>query len=143
MQCALKTGKATKKKVARDYYDSFLEFFKRDSQGSCSSRHSRSPLLTCIAEFVGWHGTNSDTAAFWAEKGQLAKPTAKTGIFDFILGPKSKTPPGSSGADAEIGPGVYVTDDQDMCVFCLAKIARDGADAWSAARSRLPTTTRP
>ena len=41
--------------------------------------------------------------------------------FDFIgLGPKSSS--GTSGADAEIGPGVYVTDDQDMCVFSSLKL---------------------
>ncbi|KAH9932705.1 uncharacterized protein BXZ73DRAFT_101247 [Epithele typhae] len=72
--------------------------FKRDSQ-----------------EFVGWHGTNSDTAAFWAQQGQLAKPTKADGLFDFIgLGPKSAA--GSSGADAENGPGVYVTDDKAIAI---------------------------
>ena len=58
-----------------------------------------------------------DTASFWAEKGQLERPVKSDGALDFLgLGPK--TTAGKSGADAEIGPGVYITDQQEMYVHC-------------------------
>ncbi|KAH9934480.1 uncharacterized protein BXZ73DRAFT_45745, partial [Epithele typhae] len=66
-------------------------------------------------EFIGWHGTNSDTAAFWKQQGQLAKPTKATGFFDFFDFDSNQAA-GSSGADAENGPGVYVTDDKDIAI---------------------------
>ncbi|KAH9913569.1 uncharacterized protein BXZ73DRAFT_55449, partial [Epithele typhae] len=66
-------------------------------------------------EFIGWHGTNSDTAAFWAQQGQLEKPTKATGFFDFFDFDSNQAA-GSSGADAENGPGVYVTDDKDIAI---------------------------
>ncbi|KAI1785843.1 hypothetical protein LXA43DRAFT_100295 [Ganoderma leucocontextum] len=79
-------------------------------------------------EFIGWHGTNSDTAAFWESKGQLEKPVKADGVLDFLgLGPKGTTA-GTSGADAEIGPGVYVTDDQDIAIAFAnnnAKVNKD------------------
>jgi hypothetical protein len=66
-------------------------------------------------EFIGWYGTNSDTAQLWAKNGYISKPTAKTGLFDFnFFGPK--TAGGTSNADAELGPGLYVTDEQGTCV---------------------------
>ena len=43
------------------------------------------------------------------------KPTKASGFFDFLgLGPTKDA--GRSGADAENGPGLYVTDNIDMCV---------------------------
>ena len=58
-----------------------------------------------------------DTAAFWESKGQLEKPVKPNGLLDFIgLGPKNRNA-GTSGADAEIGPGVYITDDPEMYVL--------------------------
>ena len=58
-----------------------------------------------------------DTAAFWAQKGQIEKPVKADGILDlFGLGPTSKTAKGTSGANQEIGAGLYVTDDQFMYV---------------------------
>jgi hypothetical protein len=54
-----------------------------------------------------------DTASFWEQKGQLERPVKPDGFFDYIgLGPRSSH--GTSGADAELGPGVYVTDDREM-----------------------------
>ncbi|EJD40287.1 hypothetical protein AURDEDRAFT_115920 [Auricularia subglabra TFB-10046 SS5] len=44
-------------------------------------------------EFIGWHGTNSDTAEFWRKKGYLAKPAG-----------------GRSGGAQQLGEGVYVSD---------------------------------
>ena len=123
-QCSVKSKPKTKKPFFARASDYVAHLFERDSQ-----------------EFIGWHGTNSvsgswstvhsvvlmprrliqDTAAFWTQKGQLEKPVKADGFFDFIgLGPKSSS--GTSGADAEIGPGVYVTDDQDMCGFSLLKL---------------------
>ncbi|KZV82605.1 hypothetical protein EXIGLDRAFT_843536 [Exidia glandulosa HHB12029] len=54
-------------------------------------------------EFIGWHGTNSNTWAVWEEAGYLKKPWA---WLDIIRQSRS----GGSGADQELGEGVYVTD---------------------------------
>ncbi|KAJ6538977.1 hypothetical protein B0H19DRAFT_1269353 [Mycena capillaripes] len=100
--CPVRKSAATKTTakttpVARAY-EYVAHLFERDNQ-----------------EFIGWHGTNSDTATFWASKGQLEKPVKADGFFDFIgLGPKSNS--GTSGADAELGPGVYVTDDHEIAI---------------------------
>ena len=48
----------------------------------------------------------------WTQQGKLVKPVKKSGFLDFFgLGPTST---GTSGANAELGPGVYVTDDKQM-----------------------------
>ncbi|PIL35133.1 hypothetical protein GSI_02922 [Ganoderma sinense ZZ0214-1] len=66
-------------------------------------------------EFIGWHGTNSDTAAFWTSQGQLVQPVNADGLLDFLgLGPN--TTDGGSGAESAIGPGVYVIDDQETAI---------------------------
>ncbi|KAK7052198.1 hypothetical protein R3P38DRAFT_3594692 [Favolaschia claudopus] len=57
------------------------------------------PRLTAGNEFVGWHGTNSETAALWESRGEIVRPTTKDG--------KTK---GKSGLDAELGQGFYITD---------------------------------
>ncbi|KZW03969.1 hypothetical protein EXIGLDRAFT_827907 [Exidia glandulosa HHB12029] len=54
-------------------------------------------------EFVGWHGTNSNTWAVWEGAGYLRKPWS---WLDIIRQSRS----GGSGADQELGEGVYVTD---------------------------------
>ncbi|KDR73036.1 hypothetical protein GALMADRAFT_142731 [Galerina marginata CBS 339.88] len=68
-------------------------------------------------EFIGFHGTNSATADFWTNQNFISKPPSKSNsFFDFIggiLSPKGGSS-GSSGADAELGPGLYVTDDPDI-----------------------------
>ncbi|KAM5541309.1 hypothetical protein V8D89_004863 [Ganoderma adspersum] len=60
------------------------------------------------AEFVGWHGTNSETAVTWASAGHIVKP----GSVETQGGKKGTK--GASGADAELGPGLYVTDDREL-----------------------------
>ncbi|KAI1785272.1 hypothetical protein LXA43DRAFT_147172 [Ganoderma leucocontextum] len=67
-------------------------------------------------EFIGWHGTNSDTAAFWATKGHIEKPVKADGFLDF-LGIGTKVTAGTSGADAEIGPGLYVADNKETGIL--------------------------
>jgi len=65
-------------------------------------------------EFIGWHGTNNKVAAFWKTEGELVKPPAKTvtqALFDFVNGLGTTVKAGTSGADQELGLGVYVTDD--------------------------------
>ena len=58
-----------------------------------------------------------DTAAFWQSQGQLEQPVQADGLLDFLgLGPNTTTTDGTSGADTEIGPGVYVIDDQETYV---------------------------
>ncbi|PPQ75048.1 hypothetical protein CVT26_012072 [Gymnopilus dilepis] len=54
------------------------------------------------AEFIGFHGTNSKTAKFWMDQGYISKPPGSGG--------------GGSGADAELGPGLYVTDDPQIAL---------------------------
>ncbi|EPS94157.1 hypothetical protein FOMPIDRAFT_1026306 [Fomitopsis schrenkii] len=46
-------------------------------------------------EFVGWHGTNIETAELWEKEGKIVKPK---GV-------------GESGSGKHLGPGLYVTDD--------------------------------
>ncbi|KAM5545045.1 hypothetical protein V8D89_001156 [Ganoderma adspersum] len=79
-------------------YDYIAHLFERDNE-----------------EFVGWHGTNSDTAAFWASKGHIEKPVKADGFLDF-LGIGSKSAKGTSGANAEIGPGLYLADKKDTSI---------------------------
>ena len=51
------------------------------------------------------------TAAFWASNGgRITKPPGNTGILDF-LGVTSPSAQGTSKADEEFGPGLYITDD--------------------------------
>ncbi|KAJ7885759.1 hypothetical protein B0H14DRAFT_2563763 [Mycena olivaceomarginata] len=57
------------------------------------------PRLTSGNEFVGWHGTNEETAALWESKGEIVRPVTAEG--------QTK---GKSGLDAELGPGLYISD---------------------------------
>ncbi|KAJ6466809.1 hypothetical protein C8R45DRAFT_1020202 [Mycena sanguinolenta] len=57
------------------------------------------PRLTEGNEFVGWHGTNEETAALWESRGEIVRPVTKEG--------QTK---GKSGLDAELGPGLYISD---------------------------------
>jgi len=45
--------------------------------------------------FIGWHGTNEVTAKLWTSHGSIVKPEGEKG---------------RSGLDAELGPGLYLTD---------------------------------
>ena len=77
-----------------------------------------------------------DTAALWKEKGQLVKPTKASGFFDFLgLGPSKDA--GRSGADAENGPGLYVTDDIDMYVPVSALARRGCSDRFQLSPSAV------
>ncbi|KAJ7103047.1 hypothetical protein B0H15DRAFT_926458 [Mycena belliarum] len=57
------------------------------------------PRLTTGNEFIGWHGTNEETAALWESSGEIVRPTTKEG--------QTK---GKSGLDAELGAGLYISD---------------------------------
>ncbi|KAJ7356413.1 hypothetical protein DFH08DRAFT_1046818 [Mycena albidolilacea] len=57
------------------------------------------PRLSSGNEFVGWHGTNEETAALWESKGEIVRPVTAEG--------QTK---GKSGLDAELGPGLYISD---------------------------------
>ncbi|KAJ7839082.1 hypothetical protein B0H13DRAFT_2367033 [Mycena leptocephala] len=57
------------------------------------------PHLTPGNEFIGWHGTNEKTAALWIMTGAIIRPTT----------PEGQTK-GKSGLDAELGPGLYISD---------------------------------
>ncbi|EIN08875.1 hypothetical protein PUNSTDRAFT_134050 [Punctularia strigosozonata HHB-11173 SS5] len=71
-------------------------------------------------EFIGWHGTNSITSNFWAgRRGTISKPPPpNAGIFDSFtfdfFGQTRKQADLTSGADEELGTGLYVTDDLDI-----------------------------
>ncbi|KZV82089.1 hypothetical protein EXIGLDRAFT_356361 [Exidia glandulosa HHB12029] len=82
-QCTL-PGKPTKPtkptKGPRAVVDWVANLFKRD-----------------MAEFVGWHGTNSNTAALWQQAGYLANPRTS----GWPWGGSG----GTSGADHELGDG--------------------------------------
>ncbi|KZV82287.1 hypothetical protein EXIGLDRAFT_843880 [Exidia glandulosa HHB12029] len=60
--------------------------------------------------FVGWHGTNSHTAEVWHRAGYLASPFT---IWDML----SQSRRGRSGASAELGSGIYVTDTRENAVL--------------------------
>ncbi|KZV82611.1 hypothetical protein EXIGLDRAFT_338690 [Exidia glandulosa HHB12029] len=60
--------------------------------------------------FVGWHGTNSHTAEVWHRAGYLASPFT---IWDTL----SQSRRGRSGASAELGSGIYVTDTREDAVL--------------------------
>ncbi|PIL32792.1 hypothetical protein GSI_04909 [Ganoderma sinense ZZ0214-1] len=91
--CSIKKPAKKPRAFTSRAYDYVAHLFERDNE-----------------EFVGWHGTNSDTAAFWAAKGHIEKPVKADGFLDFLgIGSGSSTA-GTSGADAEIGPGLYVAD---------------------------------
>jgi len=57
--------------------------------------------------FVGFHGTNSKTANMWMGAGFISKPVG-----------------GTSGADAELGDGLYVTDQRTIAHSFAAGNAR-------------------
>ncbi|KAJ7883410.1 hypothetical protein B0H14DRAFT_1427202 [Mycena olivaceomarginata] len=57
------------------------------------------PRLTTGNEFVGWHGTNNETADLWEKRGEIVRPVTAEG--------QTK---GKSGLDAELGPGLYISD---------------------------------
>nr|VWO95941.1 Protein kinase domain-containing protein [Ganoderma boninense] len=97
--CSTVTLESTPTAIAARAYNYVAQLFRRDDP-----------------EFIGWHGTNSDTAAFWTSQGQLEQPLNPDGLLDFLgLGPNTTDGTGS-GAESAIGPGVYVVDDQETCV---------------------------
>ncbi|KAF8958070.1 hypothetical protein BDZ97DRAFT_1762377 [Flammula alnicola] len=53
------------------------------------------------AEFIGWHGTNHVTSHLWTSKGEIIKPVTVN---------HDGSAAGRSGLDAELGPGLYITD---------------------------------
>ncbi|KZV94508.1 hypothetical protein EXIGLDRAFT_834935 [Exidia glandulosa HHB12029] len=55
-----------------------------------------------VDAFVGWHGTNNVTADYWRKEGYIKKPPAASA--------------GNSGADAELGPGLYVADTVEVAI---------------------------
>ncbi|KAK7687314.1 hypothetical protein QCA50_009820 [Cerrena zonata] len=79
----------TTSKRSRDYFFGPLRRFFR--------RAIEDPQPNAL-EFVGFHGTNSGTAATWMAKGELVKPSGG----------------GTSGGGAELGPGLYVSDDVEQ-----------------------------
>ncbi|KAJ6585312.1 hypothetical protein B0H19DRAFT_418619 [Mycena capillaripes] len=56
-------------------------------------------------EFIGFHGTNSKTAALWEAQGNLVKPKEAGANSD-----KKQQGNSRSGADEELGVGLYVAD---------------------------------
>ncbi|KAJ7052184.1 hypothetical protein C8F01DRAFT_1171222 [Mycena amicta] len=57
------------------------------------------PRLTEGNEFIGWHGTNAQTAALWESHGEIVKPVNEKGETA-----------GTGGLDAELGVGLYLAD---------------------------------
>ncbi|KAJ7052188.1 hypothetical protein C8F01DRAFT_1171255 [Mycena amicta] len=57
------------------------------------------PRLTQGNEFIGWHGTNAQTAALWESHGEIVKPVNEKGETA-----------GTGGLDAELGVGLYLAD---------------------------------
>jgi len=57
------------------------------------------PRLSSGNEFVGWHGTNINTATLWESRGEIVRPTNVEGQTI-----------GKSGLDSELGPGLYISD---------------------------------
>ncbi|KAK7454023.1 hypothetical protein VKT23_011534 [Stygiomarasmius scandens] len=80
-------NKSKSKSVARRAFDGFASLFRR--QGG--------------AEFVGWHGTNGVNACQYTRAGRFGQGIPVLTEFN--------------GADAELGAGLYVTDDIDTARF--------------------------
>lgn len=100
-QCPVRPKpKPTKGKVARAL-DSLVNLFMRNDEGASPARCPESRISRC-AVFIGWHGTNDQTATLWTAAGYPRKPTG-----------------GRSGADEELGSGLYVTDTRFQCALRL------------------------
>ncbi|KAJ6579099.1 hypothetical protein DFH09DRAFT_1360955 [Mycena vulgaris] len=100
VSCPVRTSaktstKAKKPKRTMDLLDAFareLTIARRTLFGLIQ------PRLTEGNEFIGWHGTNTDTAALWKSRGEIVRPTTAEGQ---TVG---------KSLDAELGPGLYITD---------------------------------
>ncbi|KZV92812.1 hypothetical protein EXIGLDRAFT_836167 [Exidia glandulosa HHB12029] len=57
------------------------------------------------AEFIGFHGTNIKTAKLWAKQGWIMNPDSNA--------KKAGAKAGTSGADKELGEGLYISDALD------------------------------
>ncbi|KZT68252.1 hypothetical protein DAEQUDRAFT_728059 [Daedalea quercina L-15889] len=71
---------------------------------------ARDLLKRDSAEFIGWHGTNSMTAEFWKKQGWIAKPSAQLSVFEYLGFSRLSSGRLTSGADEQLGPGLYITD---------------------------------
>jgi len=78
-------------------------------------------------EFIGWHGTNGDTAALWAKLKKVQKPVREDG-----------TVAGKSVLDAELGPGLYLAD--DIRVAGVAGTANANAQNKALKAAKQPET---
>ncbi|KAI0720886.1 hypothetical protein C8Q72DRAFT_890485 [Fomitopsis betulina] len=61
-------------------------------------------------EFIGWHGTNSITAEFWMRRETLERPSASQSLSDYLKSSTSSFNKLTSGADAQLGNGLYISD---------------------------------
>jgi hypothetical protein len=101
--CTPKTAKASGKKRSvlqmpkRSLFDQVVDVFRRDNK-----------------VFIGWHGTNENTAKLWAQHGSIVKPAGGAG---------------TSGLDAELGPGLYITDTLSV---------GEAAAAVNSAKNKVP-----
>ncbi|KAJ6585309.1 hypothetical protein B0H19DRAFT_1059553 [Mycena capillaripes] len=71
-------------------------------------------------EFIGFHGTNSKTAALWVAQGTLMKPKEAGANSDNKQQGNSR-----SGADEELGVGLYVADIVNTAQVFAANNARN------------------
>ncbi|KAF8308329.1 hypothetical protein DL93DRAFT_2231705 [Clavulina sp. PMI_390] len=86
--------------------------------------HDLSKRLTAGNEFIGWHGTNSDTAALWEKTGSVVKPVRDDGSVA-----------GTSGLDAELGPGLYISDTLSVAEAAATINAKTNAASGATAKA--------
>lgn len=124
--CPLPPRALLPKRNVRDY---LLKSFKRLFGRAIADPLAGSP------EFIGFHGTNQQTANLWTSKGSIVKPSG-----------------GTSGADAELGPGLYITDNletahtfasgngkkNNLPPFVCAIFAKQSQDWRSISKAILP-----
>ncbi|KAF8308330.1 hypothetical protein DL93DRAFT_1900307 [Clavulina sp. PMI_390] len=80
--------------------------------------------LTPGNEFIGWHGTNSDTATLWETTGSVVKPVRDDGSVA-----------GTSGLDAELGPGLYISDTLSVAESAATINAQNNAATGATAKA--------
>ncbi|EJD37756.1 hypothetical protein AURDEDRAFT_173137 [Auricularia subglabra TFB-10046 SS5] len=79
--------------------------------------------VTDVPLFIGWHGTNSNTSKLWEQEHYLARPPPAKSSWPWESGQVG----GTSGADHELGLGVYITDTEATARSFASINARNNA----------------
>ncbi|THV04029.1 hypothetical protein K435DRAFT_851402 [Dendrothele bispora CBS 962.96] len=106
------TSTAATNKPKRSFFEGFISLFRRAGG----------------AEFVGWHGTNGINACEYTRVGRSGGGLPVLTEFN--------------GADAELGAGLYVTDDIDTARFFAISSASARRNRGQSAQASLATVCK-